>query len=199
MRRIVLISTGGTIEKTYDERNGRLENRNSIVHRMLARLRLEDVAVSSVQLMHKDSLDLTEADRRRIVDTVRVFLGDAEGSPRAGPPPTAAGEAAGGESADGGSGNADAVIVLHGTDTLHLTGERLCAELRAPRCPVILTGAMRPFDMKRSDALQNLNEAIFAAGVLAPGVYCVAHGRALRFPGVVKDRERGTFRRAEGA
>jgi len=40
--------------------------------------------------------------------------------------------------------------------------------------PVVLTGAMRPFEMQRSDALQNLNEAIFATGVLEPGVWCVA-------------------------
>ena len=59
--------------------------------------------------------------------------------------------------------------------------------------PVVLTGAWRPFEMKRSDALQNLTEAIFATGALPPGVYCVAHGRSLRFPGVRKDRERGTF------
>jgi L-asparaginase len=52
---------------------------------------------------------------------------------------------------------------------------------------------MRPYEMKRSDALQNLTEALFACGVLPPGVYCVAHGRALPFPGVVKDRDHGTF------
>jgi L-asparaginase len=59
--------------------------------------------------------------------------------------------------------------------------------------PIVLTGAMRPYEMKRSDALQNLTEALFACGVLSPGVYCVAHGRALPFPGVVKDRDHGTF------
>ncbi len=59
--------------------------------------------------------------------------------------------------------------------------------------PIVLTGALRPFEMKRSDALQNLTEAIFAAGLLGPGVYCVAHGRVLAFPGVRKDVERGTF------
>ena len=65
--------------------------------------------------------------------------------------------------------------------------------LGPPRVPVVLTGAMRPFEMERSDAFQNLTEAIFATGVLSPGVYCVAHGRALAFPGVVKDREGGRF------
>jgi L-asparaginase len=90
------------------------------------------------------------------------------------------------------------VVVLHGTDTLEHTGERLAREL-SPPVAVVLTGAMRPFEMKRSDALQNLTEALFAAQALPSGVYCVAHGRALAFPGVVKDRELGTFRRAPPA
>ncbi len=73
-------------------------------------------------------------------------------------------------------------------------GMRLLNDLGADlTVPVVLTGAMRPFEMKRSDALQNLTEAIFATGVVEPGVYCVAHGQALRFPGVVKDRDHGTF------
>ena len=59
--------------------------------------------------------------------------------------------------------------------------------------PIVLTGAIRPFEMKRSDALQNLTEALFAAAVLGPGVYVVAHGRALPFPGVRKDHGTGTF------
>jgi hypothetical protein len=32
--------------------------------------------------------------------------------------------------------------------------------------------------------------------VLAPGVYVVMHNQVLQFPGVVKDRERGSFVRA---
>jgi L-asparaginase len=88
------------------------------------------------------------------------------------------------------------VVILHGTDTLCVTGELLHATLR-PVVPVVLTGAMRPFEMTRTDALQNLTEAIFSTGVLAPGVYAAAHGRAIAFPGVIKDRERGTFVRVK--
>ena len=167
MRQITLISTGGTIEKTYDEATGELLNRHSVVQRMLSRLRLEDINVNSVQLMHKDSRDMTDADRHRVLDAVRLVT-------------------SGNEAADG-------VVVLHGTDTLADTGEVLCAELVPPPVPVVLTGAMRPYEMRRSDALQNLTESVFAAGVLEPGVYCVAHGRVHRFPGVQKDRTRGTF------
>jgi len=167
VRRVTVITTGGTIEKTYDELTGALENRRSIVHRMLRELRLEETDVTVQELLSKDSLELTPDDRdlvRAAVEAATVATDDS----RAG------------------------IVVLHGTDTLAVTGE-LLAQTIQPRVPVVLTGAWRPYEMKRSDALQNLTEAIFAAGTLEPGVWCVAHGRALAFPGVVKDRARGTF------
>ncbi|MBX3379690.1 MAG: asparaginase [Phycisphaeraceae bacterium] len=167
---LTLITTGGTIEKTYDEASGSLSNRFSIVRRMLARLRLVDTHISTIELLSKDSLDMTDEDRDAIAGAVRA----AGGSPDL-------------------ATDADAIVILHGTDTLSLTGEHILKDIPNPRVPIVLTGAMRPFEMKRSDALQNLNEAIFAAGLLPPGVYCVAHGRALAFPGVKKDREKGTF------
>ncbi len=171
MRKITLITTGGTIEKTYDEQTGELANRRSIVRRMLSELRLEDTEVSVFELISKDSLDMTAEDRDRILEAVRATGACEEG--------TTAG-----------------IVILHGTDTLALTGQRLYESLDGPRVPVVLTGAMRPFEMKQSDALQNLTEAIFAAGLLPPGVYCAAHGRVLPFPGVRKDTERGTFVKA---
>lgn len=169
MRKITLITTGGTIEKTYDESTGELANRRSIVRRMLAELRLEDTEISVFELMSKDSQILTDADRTRILEAVRATGACEEGVATTG------------------------IVILHGTDTLAITGQKLFEELDAPQVPVVLTGAMRPFEMKQSDALQNLTEAIFSAGVLPPGVYCVAHGRVLPFPGVRKDHERGTF------
>ena len=45
MRHVTLITTGGTIEKTYDEQTGELANRRSLVRRMLSELRLEETEV----------------------------------------------------------------------------------------------------------------------------------------------------------
>ena len=178
MRRITLITTGGTIEKTYDEESGDLVNRRSIVRRMLDELRLEDTEVNILELMSKDSLYMTDSDRSRVVEVVHAVGGAADGEEPA---------------SDDGDEEPAGVVILHGTDTLTDTGLRLLEEIPHPRVPIVLTGAMRPFEMKRSDALQNLTEAVFAVGVLPPGIYCVAHGRALKFPAVAKDRERGTF------
>ncbi|CAG1004956.1 L-asparaginase 1 [Phycisphaerales bacterium] len=176
MRHLTLITTGGTIEKTFNESSGAMENTHSVLPRMLRRIRLVDTRVNVIELMSKDSLLMTDDDRRRIADAVHA--------------------------AGGGPGlvtESTGIVVLHGTDTLALTGEALHARFPEPRVPIILTGAMRPFEMTRSDALQNLTESLFAAGVLGPGVYCVAHGRALPFPGVEKDREARTFARRAGA
>jgi len=174
MRTVSLITTGGTIEKTYDELTGELANRRSIVDHMLQRLRLPDVRINPVGLMHKDSLEMTDDDRKRIADMVRAV---------------------------GGTGDTEVdtsgIVILHGTDTLEITGRYLHEVFASPRVPIVLTGAMRPFEMVRSDAQQNLTEAIFACGVLRPGVWCVAHGKALPFPNVVKDRQAGTFIQAE--
>lgn len=164
MWNVELLTTGGTIEKTYDETSGELSNRRSIVPRMLKRLRLEDTNVNVRILMSKDSTLMTEEDRAQILKTVRAV-----------------------------SELADAVVILHGTDTLAITGELLEAELLEKKVPVVLTGAMRPFEMVRSDALQNLTESLIATKLLDPGIYVCAHGRVLRFPGVIKSPEKGTF------
>lgn len=173
MEKIVLITTGGTIEKTYDERTGELANRRSLVDRMLQELRLEGAEVDVVELMHKDSLFMDEDDRRKVLEAVRGAVRKL--------------------GATGDGGGLAGVVILHGTDTLAETGRVLHDGLQPPRVAVVLTGAMRPFEMKRSDALQNLTESLFASRTLPPGVYCVAHGRALAFPDVAKDRDRGTF------
>jgi L-asparaginase len=187
MRRVTLITTGGTIEKTYDEDSGELSNRRTLVRRMLEELRLEQTEVAVLELMSKDSLDMTESDRQRVVQAVRLAGGAG--------PVDGVGPVDGAVTPAVGAAECSGVVILHGTDTLAATGELLHREIPAPRVPVVLTGAWRPFEMKRSDALQNLTEAVFATGVLPPGIYCVAHGRALPFPGVVKDRSRGTFAR----
>jgi L-asparaginase len=172
-RTIHLVTTGGTIEKIYDEGTGELLNRGSIVQRMLGELRLEGLEVCVRELMSKDSLEMTDDDRRSVLETVTGLFHVPADRPDC--------------------GELGGVVILHGTDTLTDTGHLLEREIGQPPVPIVLTGAMRPFEMKRSDALQNLTEALFAAGALPPGVYCVAHGRALRFPGVVKDRRLGTF------
>jgi L-asparaginase len=164
LRRIALLSTGGTIEKTYDELSGVLKNEVSVLDVMLASLELRGVAIDRVRLMNKDSLDMSAEDHTLIANAVRDRTRSHDG-----------------------------VVVVHGTDRLAVTGDRCVEVMGTPRVPVVLTGAMRPYELRSTDALQNLTEALLAVQLCAPGVYVAMHNVVLQFPGVVKDRDLGTF------
>lgn len=165
MKKIALISTGGTIEKTYDEFSGLLSNHVSVLDVMVAQLQLRGVELIRVPLMNKDSLAMTPGDHALIANTAGVMASAHDG-----------------------------VIIVHGTDTLAVTGETCHETLGAQLAvPVVLTGAMRPYQLRTTDALQNLTESLLAVQLLDPGVYAVMHNQVLRFPGVLKDRDQGTF------
>lgn len=169
-RRIALISTGGTIEKTYDELLGVLHNRVSVLDVMLASLELRGVELLRIQLMNKDSLEMDEQDHTLIAQTAESL-----------------------------SRLHDGVVVVHGTDTLADTGERIIELTDKPSTPIVLTGAMRPYELRHTDAVQNLTEALMAVQLLTPGVYLAMHNQVLAFPGVTKDRRLGTFTAAGAA
>ncbi len=164
MQRIYLLSTGGTIEKVYSEQRGVVENRAAKLDRYLRMLRLPDAEVRTIQLMNKDSLDMTEADRAEVRDRVAELL--PEGVP---------------------------IVISHGTDTMVETGLFLEHAFPDLKVPLILTGAMTPLGFEGSDALQNLTESLFAARLLAPGVFLVMHGQVFPIDKVRKDKDRATF------
>ena len=85
-------------------------------------------------------------------------------------------------------------MITHGTDTMTDTAAALTG---LSGKTIVLTGALRPYMLRNSDAEQNLTEALLAVQVLEPGIYCVMHNKVLRFPGVIKDHERSTFRYAD--
>ena len=69
LKRIAIISTGGTIEKTYDELSGVLSNQLSVLDVMLASLEVHGVEIDRVPLMNKDSLEMDDADHTLIART----------------------------------------------------------------------------------------------------------------------------------
>ena len=92
--RLTLISTGGTIEKTYQTRSGELLNETSVLDHMLAQLELPELSIDRIRLMNKDSLDMGAEDHVLIAETAQ--------------------EAA---------ARCDGVVVVHGTDRLAESGE----------------------------------------------------------------------------
>jgi L-asparaginase len=136
---------------------------------MLASLELRGVVITRVPLMNKDSLEMTPEDHTLIAQTAGSVAHAHDG------------------------------VVVHGTDRLARTGDRIVELLGTPRVPIVLTGAIRPYELRTSDALQNVTEALLAVQLLAPGVYVALHNQVLAFPGVEKDPARGTFVKHEPA
>jgi len=164
-RKIVIITCGGTIAKTYTEVTAVLENVRPVVEDIVASMRLPYLDISYNHLMRKDSLDMDDNDRAAVLTAVKQAL----------------------------ETGAEGVVVVQGTDTLSLTGETIFQAIRNPEIPIVLTGAMRPYVVQGSDAAQNIAETLFSFHFLKPGVYAVMHGKMCVFPGVIKDRATMTF------
>ncbi|HAZ14276.1 MAG TPA: asparaginase [Bdellovibrionales bacterium] len=164
-RKIQIVTTGGTIEKVYDEVEGQLTNKTPNVEMaILSKLRLPYTEPLFHQLMNKDSLFMDDKDRKQILDKVRALA--PEGHP---------------------------ILIIHGTDTMTLTAELLARELTDLKVAIAFTGAMRPLGFDDSDAMQNVTEALMALKILPPGVYISFHNQIFRVPGVRKNKEKRTF------
>lgn len=64
----------------------------------------------------------------------------------------------------------DGIVIVHGTDTMAYTASALAFLLPGLDRPVILTGSQRPLDRIRSDARQNLIDAVLLATQGVPEV-----------------------------
>jgi len=167
---INVLTTGGTIEKTYDESDGTLFNRETIIKKKIndkLRLPYTEIRVSSI--MNIDSLDMVDSDREMILEKI-TSLCSSDGNP---------------------------IVVLHGTDTMQLTAELVQKQFSNPNVPIVFTGAMKPLGFDDSDAVQNVTEALIAAQILNPGVYISFHNRIYQVPGVRKNKPFGTFEKFE--
>lgn len=163
MADILVINTGGTFNKRYDEISGELyvPADESAIEAILAEFR-GNLDVRVLGVVHKDSLAMTEVDREQIA---RAIL---EASERK-------------------------VLIVHGTDTMHLTGDYL--EQVCPDRHVVLTGAMKPYAYERQEAAVNL--ALSLGWLMAneeAGVYIGMHGLVRPHAAIVKDRVNGVFR-----
>lgn len=164
VRDVIVLTTGGTIEKTYDEFDGTLENRESqIRNRILKRLRMPYTHLHVYSLMSKDSLHMNDFDRSVILKSLKLHM--EKGHP---------------------------MVILHGTDSMAKTAEHIYKNLR-PSVPIVFTGAMRPMGFEDSDATQNTTEALLAAQLIQPGVYISFHNRLFQVPGVRKNKMLRTF------
>lgn len=117
----------------------------------------------------KDSLDITDDDRTRVVGIISTNIT---------------------------SGGANRFLVIHGSDSMVETAEYLGFRVSEP-ATVVLTSSLQPYVVKDSDFEFNLGGAIVATKMLPPGVYIVMHGNIFRWNECRKNPETGQFERHE--
>jgi L-asparaginase len=74
----------------------------------------------------------------------------------------------------------DGVVIVHGTDTMAYSASALALLLGPLPKPVVLTGAQRPLVDARTDARENLVDAVLVATLRVPEVAIAFASRALR-------------------
>ncbi|MEN0643414.1 asparaginase [Alkalicoccobacillus gibsonii] len=135
MKKVVLLTTGGTIASTENE-SGKLVA-GELTGEELANLcnLPNDIHVTVRSMLQKPSVHITLDDWLELKNEIEVALLDEEVS---------------------------GVVVTHGTDTLEETAYFLDLVIRDAR-PVIVTGSQRGPEQLGSDAFINLRHAIYAA------------------------------------
>jgi L-asparaginase len=165
---VVILATGGTIAGTAESATqpGYAAARLAIGDMIAGVPGLHALAaIRGEQIASVGSQDMTFAIMITLANRINALLGDR---------------------------TVQGVVVTHGTDTMEETAYFLNLTVNS-RKPVVLTGAMRPFEFRDTDAFQNVFEALLACRLLPPGVYVSMHSKVLRFPGVRKNRDSLTF------
>ena len=159
---IRIVVTGGTFDKQYDELKGALSFSSTHLPEML-RLGRSRVDVTVDSLMMIDSLDMTPADRARIVERCREAA-----EPRI-------------------------VITHGTDTMVETANALATATPALANKTIVLTGAMVPYAFGSSDGLFNLGSALSFVQTLPAGVYIAMNGRHFRWDQVQKNRATGVF------
>jgi L-asparaginase len=163
---IRIVVTGGTFDKEYNELTGALFFKDTHVPEML-RLGRSRVELTVQTLMMMDSLDMTDADRARIVEECRSAPEDriviTHGT--------------------------DTMV-----DTARELAKSGAAAAALAAKTIVLTGAMVPYAFGSSDGMFNLGSALSFVQTLPAGIYVAMNGRCFQWDAVTKDREAGVFK-----
>lgn len=160
MEKILIINTGGTFNKVYNPKSGMLEiDKNSHALEDIARKWLCKFEI--LNIIDKDSLDMTNQDRLELLGTIS-------------------------------QSTYAHIIVIHGTDTMHLSTE--CLEDAELEKYVVFTGAMVPYSIESVEATANLASAYgFINALETHGIYIAMNGILESHKKVKKDRAKGRF------
>ncbi|MBW0147757.1 asparaginase domain-containing protein [Marinobacter arenosus] len=157
---IQIFTTGGTIDKVYFDANSEFEVGPSLLPDLLSESNIKD-GYQLRELMRKDSLEMTDADRQTVLQAAT-------------------------------ESDCDRILVTHGTDTMADTAAVL-ATLKEKT--IVLTGAMQPARMRRTDAVFNIGFAWAAVQLLPAGVYIAMNGEVFEAGSVRKNLKAQRFER----
>ncbi len=85
------------------------------------------------------------------------------------------------------------IVITHGTDTMTETALYLSKVTELRNKTIVLTGAMRPYKLGRSDASFNIASALMSVQLAKNGVYITMNGRLFNANNVIKNRLLGQF------
>ncbi|MGK6324578.1 asparaginase domain-containing protein [Sphingomonas sp. DT-51] len=159
---LLVVTTGGTIDKLYFDALSEYQIGDSVVERVLRQARVA-LPFRVVELLRKDSLDLTDADRAAIVATVAAA------------PETRVVITHGTDTMT----ETAAALLATGAGTAGKT--------------IVLVGALAPARFADSDAPFNLGMAVAAAQTAAPGVWIAMNGTVFDGARVRKDCSVNSF------
>jgi len=159
-----ILNTGGTFNKRYDPVLGALEV--PFDNEAVEEI-IENFAydVEIAGMIYKDSLEMTQDDRDQLADIIDV---DDE----------------------------EVYVIIHGTDTMDLTAKTLAQRMEEDEEErvIVLTGAMVPYSINKTEASVNLGMALgFAATQPAPGVYICMSGIIAPHDRIRKNKMEGIF------
>lgn len=161
LMKILFIGVGGTIDKDYREGAG--------VYNFVERdPRVKDILKKANPSIKYRSVSLVKKDSMDLTDEDRgLIVRTCQQAPE------------------------KHIVITHGTDTMHITGEALDKVIKNKT--IVLTGAARPDMFSNSDAAFNVGSAVGAINVLSDGVYIAMNGRVLPWDKIRKDPITGVF------
>lgn len=150
MKKILLLTTGGTIACTKSEEGycPTLAGEDLLSHVP----QIQEIAQFDViNVLNIDSSNMQPDDWVLIAETIRQHIALYDG-----------------------------VVVLHGTDTMAYTSSALSFMTLGVEKPIVLTGAQIPISQEDSDGRENLFDAVcVAANSGLTGVFVVFHGKIM--------------------
>ena len=160
-----IMNTGGTFNKRYDPLTGELEvPYDNEAIEEIVETFAYDVEIAG--MLYMDSLQMTQSDRDQLADII-----DAD--------------------------DEEIYVVVHGTDTMDLTAKTLAEMLEEDdedERVIVLTGAMTPYSIDKTEASVNLGMALgYAATNPPPGVYICMSGIIAPYDRIRKNRAEGIF------